>query len=273
MSVRKDLIGSVLTYPPNSPSTVTATVRTPAEPFKTVPVVLDSVSTTVAVQAYENDRDLTLASSAGIVPGRLYRAGTQTVKAQSVTGPVLTLAQPLAYDLAPGAVLIGLAATIALTVDDTAQEGTGLVRWSSDLDTWDQTFEIETQTAQAYTLRAPGLTTRLPIANDLRSPDDEDFEDAIRAGWYRLKRDLDAQGIDLSLIRSWAAMEDAHAHATVLTMVMQSPRMDEDMQDIWQSEYHAARAAFMASRSFWYDQGDDLAQDDKDLVLRKSWSL
>lgn len=273
MRFRKDATGTLVTYPPREPSTVTAEIYTPSTPSESISVTEDTVATTLSAAVSEGAFLIPVASATGIVAGRKYRAGDQTVEVESISGTDLTLKEPITGTVASGAEFVGLAFTVSLTTSHTSLEGFGKVRWTSDLDVWDQSFEIRTQTADAYTLSAPALLARASIVQDLRDPDDTNFARAIEGGWIRLRRDLLAQGIDLSLIRSWFELEDAHACATALNMVINSPRFDDDTREVWESEYLIAKQSALASREFWYDLDDDGSKDPGDKqVHRVSWA-
>jgi hypothetical protein len=211
-------------------------------------------------------------SATGITTKRLYKVGTQVVEVKSITGTTLTLTEPLLGPVADGSAFEGMAYFAAYTTDHTSDEGTGRIRWISDLDTWDQAFEITEQT-RFYALRAPRLTSRYSIVHDLRSPDDDDLTEALDAGWYKLERDLRAQGLDMDLIRSWDYLEDAHATAVVVQLLRNNSRYEEDFKDDWDAEYLAARASALASKRFWYDEDDDKIPEDNGITDRKGWSL
>ena len=183
----------------------------------------------------------------------------------------LTLAEPLPTALASGAGLIPYFVSFALDTTETATGGIGFAEWTmtdgASVDhKWVQDFRVALARV-AYALNSTDLTKLRPIAAKLRPAEDADFVETLEASWRHLEMLLRAAGMVPALIRSLDALKEPHADACIVHMLRQAAGSDRaELREEWESVLRNSWEATLAGRAFWYDDGDDLSdqQDTQD---------
>lgn len=267
--VLKDSTATIWTYPPvlaQASGTPTARIGTSAVaiPDAGSNATVDSLSTDVSGDANAGRTEVSVASATWIAD-RKYIATPTTggtfpiLCAVGGASDTLYLKEPLPTALLTGSTIKGYRISIALTAEQTAQIGTGVVEWTATLDgvsyTWADKFEVvERATGTTYTLDSVGLSQMSPFCRRLASDHDNDFSEMIESAWRRhIQPALLAKGIKPHLFVSRSELESAHVAACELFAAQSRINFDAAEVEDKRREMSAALEMVLNSTTLWVD--------------------
>jgi hypothetical protein len=165
--------------------------------------------------------------------------------------------EPLPYGVANGSAVKGLAVTVALTADQTAEPGSGYVLFRATVDgvvrEWDEAFRV-VRRITSVALTTTVLTQSYPVVRQISSNTDLTLEEAINASWSMLVSPaLAARGVLDEDVLTDDVLVPMHAAATAYHLARQWP---------------AAPTEFVARLEAAYEQSKVTTYDRIDLAVR-----
>lgn len=229
------------------------------------PATIDAVSAATDAEADRGSSQLSFAADPGVTPGRRYMLtlpdGERFQVEAQLTGAIVELADPLPRTAPVGTTISGIAMSLALTANQTAERGRGLVKVTATIDgierKWDRQFRVVREEF-AQLLSVAELLEMHPDMIRLKDPADGTLGEAIDSAWdHELLRELEARGILIDRINSPDRLNSALG-ACIRWRAIARQRGDDSAQAIAAKErYDEVLRSTLDGRDFWYDEGDD----------------